>query len=148
MLNFLGIHISLFFFFSAPCLGIHLQAFAATNPVADFLALLGRRYIETVNPSTAEEFDGLAQYLDKVRKVIITDIRIGSLTIVVKCSSLQILRELWEDYLSGHLGEMVQKYLVTDNTLSAFGVTGIEIKTSINEEDYKACEQDFLKRQG
>ena len=125
-----------------------MQAFAATNPVADFLALLGRRYVEKVNPSTAEEFDDLAQYLDKVRKVIISDIQIGSLTIVVKCSSLQILRELWEDYLSGHLGEMVQKYLVTDNTLSAFGVTGIEIKTSIKEEDYKACEEDFLKRQG
>ena len=159
---------------SAPRLGIHLEASAASAPqvggtgnvesqqesqdmarenettdrVRDFLLLVGTRYVQEVNPSTTEEFNGFLQYLREVRKLFVADIRVGSLTIVVECSSLQILHELWEDYHSGHLGEMVQTYLVTDNTLSAFGVTEIEIKTSIYEEDYRACEQHFLKLQG
>ena len=160
--------------FSAPRLGIHLEASAGsgpqvgvtgnvesqlesqdmardnetTNRVRDFLLLVGTKYVQEVNPSTTEEFNGFLQYLREVRKLFVADIWEGSLTIVVQCSSLQILHELWEDYHSGHLGEMVQTYLVTDNTLSAFGVTEIEIKTSIYEEDYRACEQYFLKLQG
>lgn len=160
--------------FSAPRVRIHLEAFAGsgpqvgatgnaesqqesqdmardnetTNRLREFLLLVGTRYVEEVNPSTREEFDGLVQYLHKIRKVIVADIQMGSLTIVVKCSSLQILHELWEDYRSGRLGKMVQTYLVTNNTLSACGVTEIEIVTSIYEEDYRACEQYFLKLQG
>lgn len=160
--------------FSAPCLGIHMQAFPGSGPQAgatghavrqresqdmagdslttnhgeDFFLLLARRYVEAVNLSTTEEFAGLLHYLLRIRKVIVADIQIESLTILVKCRSLLILHELWKDYRSGHLGEMVQKCLVTDETLSAFGVTGIEIETSICEEDYRACEQDFFKLQG
>lgn len=160
--------------FSAPRLGIHLGAFAGSGPqigatgnvesqqesqdmardnetanrLREFLLLVGTRYVQEVNPSTTEEVNGLFQYLHKMRKLFVADIRQGSLTIIVECSSLEILHELWEDYRSGHLGKMVQTYLVTDNTLRAFGVAEIEIGTSIYEEEYTACEQYFLKLQG
>ena len=163
-------------FFLAPRLGIHMKAFAwsgpqvgatgneksqresqdmeidneTTNPVKinDFLMYMAKSYVDAVKPSTEEGFERVLQYILRFKGVLVADIQFGSLTIVVKCSSLQGLHELWEDCRTGHLGEMVQRYLVTADTLSAFGVTEVKIMTSINEEEYRACEQIFLKLQG
>lgn len=163
-------------FFPAPRLGIHMKAFAwsgpqvgatgneksqresqdmeidneTTNPVKinDFLMYMAKSYVDAVKPSTEEGFERVLQYILRFKGVLVADIQFGSLTIVVKCSSLQGLHELWEDCRTGHLGEMVQRYLVTADTLSAFGVTEVKIMTSINEEEYRACEQIFLKLQG
>ena len=48
---------------------------------------------------------------------IITGISLGCLVITVKCESLIILEELWRDYLSGHLGKVVQNCFVTEKIL-------------------------------
>lgn len=163
-------------FFPAPRLGIHMKAFARSGPQVgatgneesqhelqdmeidnettnavktnDFLMYMAKSYVEAVKPSTVEGFECVLQYIRRLKGVFVADFQFGSLTIVVKCSSLQALHELWEDCRTGHLGEMVQKYLVTADTLSAFGVTEVKIMTSINEEEYRACEQHFLKLQG
>ena len=50
-------------------------------------------------------------------KLIITDVSKGSLLLTVKCESLMILEELWTDYSSGHLGEVVQNCFATEKDL-------------------------------
>ena len=45
----------------------------------------------------------LFRYLGHTLNTLIEDIKMGSLSITVKCTSLQILEGLWEDYISGHL---------------------------------------------
>ncbi|KAJ7388941.1 hypothetical protein OS493_034872 [Desmophyllum pertusum] len=65
-----------------------------------------------------------------VRKVLIVDTKSGSLIITVECSSLEILDGLWDDYCAGHLSEMAQKFLVTEDVMKELGVT--EVKTQDN----------------
>ena len=69
----------------------------------------------------------------------IIGVSFGSLLITVKCDSLQILERLWEDYSSGHLGEVVQRSLVTEEILTKLSLTELKLETTISEEEYKAC---------
>jgi len=84
--------------------------------------------------------------MEKVRKVILVDAKEGSLIITVKCNSLQILDELWEDYCSGHLNEVAQKFLVTKDILETFGLIEMKLSTTIVEEEYKACREYIQNR--
>ena len=69
--------------------------------------------------------------------VFIEDIELGSLSITVKCSSLQILEGLWEDYVSGHLNQVVQETLVTNEVLENLGLDDVKLKVFISEEEYR-----------
>ena len=86
--------------------------------------------------------------MEKVRNVLIVDAQPGSLIITVKCPSLEILEELWNDYCTGRLNEMVQKFLVTADILMALGLTAVKLTTTILDEDYRACREYFIQRLG
>ena len=113
--------------------------------VMNFIAF---RCFQSVDPSKPEALDGYLQYLEKVRKVLVLETHQGSLIITVECSSLQILEDLWEDYRTGHLNEMAQKFLVTEDLLKAIGLVAVKLKTTIAEEEYRNCREYFLKRSG
>ena len=110
----------------------------------EVLNVIATKYFHELNPSTPEEFNEFVQYMEKVRKVIIVDSKTGSLILILECSSLQILDELWEDYCTGHLNKVAQKFLVTDEILKEFGLAEVKLTTTINEEEYKACRELFL----
>lgn len=63
--------------------------------------------------------------------------------IAVKCSSVDILEELWKDYKSGHLNEVAEEILITTQVLEKLCLADVKLKTIINEEHYKQC-KDFL----
>ena len=120
----------------------------STQRVMTFIA---DRYFQVVNPSTLEELNGFVQYLRDVRNLLIVDTQQGSLIITLECRSLQILEDLWEDYCSGHLNEMAQKYLVTEELLEEFGFTTmstIKLTTTILGDEYTSCRQYFLQSAG
>ena len=110
----------------------------------EVLNSIATKYLQELNPSTPEEFNEFIQYMEKVRKVIVVDVQNGSLVLILECSSLQILDELWEDYCTGHLNEVAQKFLVTDEILKEFGLAEVKFTTTINEEEYKACRELLL----
>ena len=66
-----------------------------------------------------------------------------SLRLAVKCNNLEGLERLWEDYHSGRLNEIAEKYLVTDEIKRRFHVESVNLATTIQEEDYLAC-KEFL----
>ena len=111
------------------------------HPSQDVLNSIAKKYLEEINPSTPEEFNEFIQYMKEVRKVIIVNVRSGSLILILECSSLQILDELWEDYSAGHLSEMAQKYLVTEEILKEFGLDEVKLTITIKEEEYRACRE-------
>ena len=76
-------------------------------------------------------------YLGNTLNVFIEDIELGSLSLTVKCSSLQILEGLWEDYVSGHLNQVVQETLVTNEVLENLGLDDVKLKVFISEEEYR-----------
>ena len=61
----------------------------------------------------------------------------------MKCNSLEGLERLWEDYRSGRLNEIAEKYLVTDEIKRRFHVESVNLATTIQEDDYLAC-KEFL----
>ncbi|XP_068754719.1 protein mono-ADP-ribosyltransferase PARP12-like [Montipora capricornis] len=67
----------------------------------------------------------------------------GSLIITVEVGSEEILEELWQDYQKGHLNEMAQTFLVTEDLLEEFGLIEFKLTTFIAEGEYKACQQFF-----
>ena len=117
----------------------------STQGVMNFIAF---KCFQSVDTSKPEELNGYLQYLKQVRKVLFVDAQPGSLIITVECSSLQILEELWEDYCTGHLNEVAQKFLVTEDLLKAGGFVAVKLKTTIAEEEYRDCREYFLKRSG
>ena len=114
----------------------------------EVLSFIGWTVFQTIDPSNEEQRNGFVQYLEKVRNVLLVEAHSGSLIITVSCSSLKILDELWEDYCSGHLNEMAQKFLVNDEILKKFGLKEAKLTTTILEEDYRGCRQYFLVRSG
>ena len=90
----------------------------------------------------------LLRYLKIKLGVDIQYNRLGSLVITVSCSSLEVLEQLWEDYCSGHLIEVVQETLVTEQLLKELCLSEVKLKTIISEKEYSACKDWFLRRSG
>ena len=111
----------------------------------DVLNVIALKYFETVDPRKPEELNGYLRYLKEVRKVLFVDAQQGSLVITVECNSLRILEELWLDCCSGHLNQVAQEYLVTEDILKELGLIGVKLTTTIVEKEYRACRQYFLK---
>ena len=117
----------------------------STQGVLNFIAY---KYFQGVDSSKPDELNGFLQYMRDVRNVLVVGAQQGSLIITLECGSLEILEGLWEDYCSGHLKEMAEKYLVTDELLEEFGLTAVKLTTKILEEEYTACRQHFLQSAG
>ena len=110
----------------------------------EVLNAIASRYLQSVRLSNSEEFNDFKQYITEVDKELIVDIQQGSLIITMRCSSFQILEQLWEDYCSGHLNEMGQKCLVTEEILRKFGLKEAKLTTTIPKREYTTCEEYFM----
>ena len=93
---------------------------------------------------TKEEFEKFLEYAGLMRFTIIGVSR-GSLVITVKCESRMDLEELWKDYSSGHLGEVVQNCFVTEQILKELNLAELRLKTTMDKEEYNACKIFFEK---
>ena len=49
------------------------------------------------------------------------------------------LELLWNDSLSGHLDKVAERYLVTDEMKKRLNLETINLKTTIEEENYLKC---------
>ena len=118
---------------------------AGSQGVMNFIA---RKYFQTVDTTKPEELNGFLQYLTDVRKVLVLDAQSGSLILTALCRSLEILDVLWNDYCTGYLNGMAQKYLVTEDVLKEFDLTELKLTTTIQEEEYIAARTFFLQGSG
>ena len=115
--------------------------FPTTEQVLGFIAV---NFVQTTPPRNRDEHDYLRTYLKEIG-AILKGGGLGSLLITVQCDSLEILERLWKDYLSGHLGEVIQRSFVTEEILREFNLTDLKLETTISEEEYKACKAYFEK---
>ena len=83
-----------------------------------------------------------------MRQVLLVGAQTGSLIITVECNSLEILEGLWNDYSTGHLNEVAEKFLVTDNILKEFGLSEVKLITTILMKEFKACREHLLLQSG
>lgn len=109
---------------------------------------IARKYFQEVDVKNPEELNRFLIYMEEVRKVTVADIKTGSLIFTLECGSVQILDDLWEDYRTGHLNEVAQLYLVTDDILEELGLSSLKLTSNMKEEDYKACRQRLATVEG
>jgi len=116
------------------------QAPMSSIPTEDVLGFIAVNYLQTTQPSSTEDYNSFLTFMKEMR-LAITGVKVGSLLIAVKCDSLQILERLWQHYLSGYLGEVVQRCFVTEEILTALSLAELKLKTTISEKEYKACKK-------
>ena len=103
----------------------------------EVLKLAAQKYLQNIERSPPEKLNGFVRYLQEVRKVRIIDVRCGSLIVTVECSSREIFEDLWEDYTSGNINKVANKYLVTKEILVALGLgVGVLLTTTIPLTNY------------
>ena len=112
------------------------------------LNLIAVTFLKRDDMSNTEKSNGFVDYMEGARKVLIVDTQPGSLIITVECGSLKILDDLWDDYCTGYLNDMAQKYLVTDDILKKSGLFEVKLSTTIEEKDYRAARGYFLQASG
>ena len=122
-----------------------------SHPQTDLKALKEKNFqlffhdcYHSTNPKSIEEWNWFKEFAKEMRVTII-GVSEGSLVITVKCESLMILEELWKDYSSGHLGEVVQNCFVTEKILKELNLTELRLKTTMDIEEYNACKMFFEK---
>ena len=112
------------------------------------LAVQVQTYQEFQDHSTDKE-KGLAALIESIIKtyeLLLKNCRMGSLIITFNCQSIESLQHLWRDYLSGHLDEMAEQYLVTDEIKEKLNLETISLKTTIKYENYLNCRKVLLER--
>ena len=72
----------------------------------------------------------------------------GSLIITVQCPTLESLESLWNDHQSGHLNDIAETFLVTDELKRKLRMDNINLKTTIEEENYLICKMAFMEISG
>lgn len=114
------------------------------SSIQEVLNRIADKCFEKFDPSNPDELNGFLTYMEKVREVLVHDVRIGSLIFKLECRSVKILDDLWQDYSTGHLNKVAQSYLVTNDILKEFGLSSFKLASKIKEEDYKACRQRLI----
>lgn len=112
--------------------------------VQEVLNLAAQKYLQNIELSPPEELNGFVRYLQEERKVRIVHVGCGSLIVTVECSSRKILDDLWEDYMSGKINKVANKYLVTKEILGLLGLgVGVLLTTTFPETKYTECKDYF-----
>ena len=119
-----------------------LKAIPTAQEVLNRVAV---KCLSSFDVSTPDGRNGFVEYMERVHRAVIVRVQEGSLLVTVKCSSLQILDEIWEDYCSGHLNEVAQRFLITEDILKAFGPIEVKLATVIAADDYRACREYIFK---
>ena len=88
------------------------------------------------------------EFLKDAYKVFQRAFNKGSLIITLNCETLKGLDQLWYDYLSGHLSKVAEWYLVTDKMKRKLNLTTINLKTTIEEQNYLNCRKILMESSG
>ena len=98
--------------------------------------------------SSNRSLNRLKKYLKKKFGANVLGNRRGSLIITVSCNSLEVLEELWKEYRTGHLNEVIQATLVTAEVLEKLNLKEVKLRTIISEEDYLSYKEFLNKSAG
>ena len=103
-------------------------------------------YFQHRTIATSEGVSGLIEYIQKTHNVALQSVGLGSLEVKFRCTSLESLESLWSDYQSGHLNNIAQGYLVTDDIKKKLNLENVRLETTIEEENYRICKEILTKK--
>lgn len=95
-----------------------------------------------------EGLGAYVEYLKDAHNLALVSVNMGSLEITVQCPTLESLESLWNDYCSGHLNEVAERYLVTDDMKRKLNLETVRLKTTIKDENYLMCKKALTQISG
>jgi len=87
---------------------------------------------------------GLIEHIHQTYDLALKSVGLGCLEISLQCPSLESLERLWGDYQSGHLNDVAQRYLVTDDIKKKLDLKNVRLKTTIEDENYRICKNILM----
>ncbi|XP_067021834.1 uncharacterized protein [Acropora muricata] len=104
----------------------------------DILMLQTSKFVESRNYSKFKVtgVGALVEFLEKAYDVTRVSLNKGSLIISLNCKTLKGLDQLCNDCLFGHLNKVAERYLVTDEIKTKLNLRKINLKTTIDVENY------------
>ena len=90
----------------------------------------------------------LIEFLERGYNLSQVALDVGSLIISLNCKTLKGLDHLWKDCCSGHLNKVAERYLVTDKMKRKLNLRNINLKTTIDEENYFNCRKVLMESSG
>ena len=92
-----------------------------------------------------EDLKSLTDHIVDAYGVLLVTVGKGSVIIILDCPTLDSLEHLWNDYLAGHLDNLAERYLVTNEMKKTLDLETVSLKTTILEEDYLNCKEALMK---
>ena len=138
-------------------LGVHIRGRSGvrrngsevpSKSVEEIMRTVAEQYLKTCPPGSKQDFWDFRDYLREVQGLIICREEERSLYITVKCTSLEILEDLWRAYKSGVLNEAAERYLITDEVLKEYELREFTFITVIDEEEYRRCKEELTELEG
>ena len=103
-------------------------------------------YIRFCNISTTEGVSGLIEHIHRTYNLALNCVGLGCLEISLQCPSLESLERLWSDYQSGHLNDVAERYLVTDDIKKKLNLKNVRLTTTIEDENYRICKKILMEK--
>ena len=88
----------------------------------------------------------LIEHIQDAYNLALKSVGVGSLEITFQCTSLESLECLWSDYQSGHLNDIAERYLGTDDIKKKLNLENIRLETIIEEENYLICKRVLMEK--
>ena len=114
------------------------------------LSVQVKTYVEVHDHSTdkLKEVGALNKFITENYRLLFKYAVVGSLVIVLNCQRIESLEHLWNDFLSGHLDKVAERYLVTDEMKERLNLDTINLKTTVEEENYLTCRKALVDCSG
>ena len=118
--------------------------------VYDMLILQATTYVKSRHYSEVKVIGVRAflEFLETTYRSSRVALNVGSLIISLNCKTLRGLDQLWIDHLSGHLIKVAERYLVTDEMKKRLNLRTINLKTTVEEENYLNCRKVLMECSG
>ena len=88
----------------------------------------------------------LIEHIKDAYNLALKSVGVGSLEITFQCTSLESLECLWSDYQSGHLNNIAQRYLVTDDIKNKLNLENVRLETTTEDENYRICKEILMEK--
>ena len=92
-----------------------------------------------------EDLKSFTDHIENVYGVNLVTVGKGSVIIILDCPTLDSLEHLWNDYLAGHLDNLAERYLVTNELKKKLNLETVCLKTTMVEEDYLNCKEALME---
>ena len=98
--------------------------------------------------STPGSVGAFIEHITKVYNLAVKAVKSGSLILTVQCFTLEGLEMLWNDYRSGCLNDIAERFLVTGELKRKLNVENFRLTITIEEENYLICKKTLMEKTG